>query len=230
MRRSLYLLSVCFFLITINCPVFSAEDNSVTPQITVTVTNQPPDKHYEIAVMGGLNFISASIIPGVTTNEPGSESGADGEIEGYYLFDHHWGLGLSIGYHHAYYSSVDILPEWEGNFNFGFLDFLAVSKYRFRTKGLRPYLISGVGICSYNWSSVVNGAPWGSMPFTLLPPSPYSSSTIYPELSGGIGFEIPLFFELNLFIQGKYNWIPTLATNSHVSFFVPIDAGVNLLF
>jgi hypothetical protein len=60
MRQLLYVLSISFLLIAINHLVLAVEEDSVIPQPTVIVTIRTTDKHYEMAVMGGLDFISAS--------------------------------------------------------------------------------------------------------------------------------------------------------------------------
>jgi hypothetical protein len=175
--------------------------------------------HFEILTMGGLALSSVSQIRGVI-------SGFGGEVEGNYLLNRHFGIGVSIGYNDFDYDDGYSFfnPTIGTDTTFDFLDFLIDGKYRFWTNGLRPYLLGGVGFCDYivttvlyNYINKIKGTPISS---------DYSSS-FYPEISGGVGLEYSLFSDANVFIQGKYNLV---LSNTGSTFFVPIDVGVNMLF
>jgi hypothetical protein len=178
-------------------------------------------RHFQIDAMGGLAFSSV-------TQGTGTISGEGGAVEGFYFLDDHFRLGASIGYHEVYYNFANEEGFGTGasfnNITFGFMDFLAMGKYCLGDGGFRPYLVGGAGICVYTLSSVLG--QFTGQYTTQIITTPVSYSSVYPEISGGAGVELSLFYDMSVFVQGKYNLV---LSSSGSTFLAPVECGINLL-
>ncbi len=101
------------------------------------------------------------------------------------------------------------------NFTAGGLSLLA--KLRFATKGLRPYLFAGPGICTINYNYI-----WQKDNYTQN--MSYSDDGFM--LEGGVGVEIQVDKVIYLFFQDRMVWS---TTTSGLNNFVPTDNPVGYM-
>ncbi len=185
--------------------------------------DQPVFKQIEIDLMGGIAFTSLQ-------KEVGAQVAYGGTVEGYYLLDPQFGVGCSINDHFISYADwqwvdAEYGPSYAYDITLYYLDILAVGKYRLGTKGLRPYVLGGVGISIVTTSTIISIEDSSNFNKTYVSTNSVSSS--YPAIMGGIGLELPLSAYSNLFLQGKSTFIFTTGSNT---FLAPLEAGVNIFF
>lgn len=222
---------------------------STTPQKAASVP-----KTFEIAPMIGVGLAGAYAQP-ATLSQPattvGGFMGIGGGMEGYYLLDKNFGIGLVLDY--FIYDQTTSQPvtglNASSQLTYGtgsstkeldLLEFMPSVKYTFDGNSIRPYVVGSIGFCFASSSSSANFSNWSNGQAVGAffqngsnPGASYSG----PMAQIGVGGEYSMGEAMNLFLQAKYNMVlagdTTYKNNNYLGFTfssIPIEAGMNFDF